>query len=149
MTEGARRATPADDAAIEALHRQATAELRAERGGDLWARERDRDAGFRRPEEGEVFVGTVDGAVVGYAVVRASRLVDGEELAVIDDIYVEPAAREVSVGERLLRACIEWARARGCLGIDALALPGMREAKNFFESAGMTARAIVVHKRLP
>jgi hypothetical protein len=34
------------------------------------------------------------------------------------------------------------------VGIDAVALPGMRETKNFFEAAGLVARAIVVHKAL-
>lgn len=40
------------------------------------------------------------------------------------------------------------ATAAGCLGIDALALPGNRETKNFFEASGLTARAIVVHRSL-
>jgi hypothetical protein len=39
-------------------------------------------------------------------------------------------------------------RGGGCVGIDALALPGNRQTKNFFESFGFTARAIVVHRRL-
>ena len=34
------------------------------------------------------------------------------------------------------------------LKIDALALPGNRAAKNFFERFGLTARAIVVHRSL-
>lgn len=152
MREGARPAVAEDRPVIEALFRAATEELRGERGGDVWARQHDRDAGFRPPEEhgvdGVAFVGTVDDVVVGYAVVRVETMEDGEDLAVIDDIYVEPAARSVAVGELLLDAAVAWARARGCTGIDALALPGMRETKNFFESAGLTARAIIVHKRL-
>lgn len=150
MHEAARPAGDADLPAITELYAAATVELRAERGGELWARERDRAAGFRPPPTGAglVLAGTVDDVVVGYAVVRASRFADGAELAVIDDVYVEPGAREVGVGEALLDACIEWARARGCVGVDSLALPGMRATKNFFEAAGLVARAIVVHKRL-
>lgn len=148
MTEGARPATEADVGVIETLFRAATEELRAERGGALWARERNRDAGFVPPEGGLVLAGTVDDVVVGYAVVRIERFADGGELAVLDDVYVEPGAREVGVGEALLRDAVEWAQARGCVGIDSTALPGMRATKNFFEAAGLTARAITVHRRL-
>ena len=148
MSEAARPAVDADLPAISDLYAAATLELRAERGGELWARERDRAAGFRAPATGEVFAGTIDDVVVGYAVVRAAPFAAGGELAVIDDVYVEPEARGIGVGEALLDSCIAWARARGCVGIDSIALPGMRATKNFFEAAGLVARAIVVHKRL-
>lgn len=150
MIEAARPATEDDHDAISALFDAATEELRVEKGGELWARQVDRAGGFVPPPDGAgvVLVGTLDDAVVGYAVVRADALADGGELAVLTDVYVEPDARDVGVGEALLDAAIEWARGRGCLGIDALALPGMRETKNFFEAAGLVARAIVVHKRL-
>ena len=39
-----------------------------------------------------------------------------------------------------------WARATGCIGIESMALPGDRDTKNFFEAAGLIARAIVVHR---
>ena len=45
-------------------------------------------------------------------------------------------------------ALIEWCRAQGCFGVDSLALPGDRHTKNFFESFGLVARAIVVHRSL-
>jgi GNAT superfamily N-acetyltransferase len=148
VREEVRPATAADAAVVEELHRAATAELRAERGGEVWARQTGRDKGFCEPEDGAVFVGTLDDAVVGYAVVRVETMADGALLAVVDDLYVEQEAREVAVGERLLETCVDWARGRGCFGIDALVLPGMRAAKNFFEAAGLTARAIVVHRGL-
>ncbi len=85
---------------------------------------------------------------VGYAVGRVEVLRDGGRLAVVDELYVEPDAREVAVGEALMDDLLEWATAQGCFGIDALALPGNRATKNFFERYGLTARAIVVHKRL-
>ena len=148
MEEAARPATAEDTPAIAALFRTATDELRAERGGELWARQRHRDRGFVAPDDGIVLAGTIDGVVGGYSIVRAEVLADGEELAVLDDVFVEPEARGVSVGELLLDAAIAYARGQGCVGIDSLALPGMRGSKNFFEAAGLVARAIVVHKRL-
>ena len=77
------------------------------------------------------------------------KLSDGGELARLTDVYVEPEARGVGVGEMLLDAVVAWATERGCIGIDSLALPGNRETKNFFESFGLVARAIVVHRPLP
>jgi len=49
----------------------------------------------------------------------------------------------------LLDYVIEWATERHCVGVDSLVLPGNRETKNFFESFGLVARAIVVHRALP
>jgi hypothetical protein len=43
---------------------------------------------------------------------------------------------------------VAFCAGRGCVGIDALALPGHRAAKNFFEESGFTARAIVMHRSL-
>jgi len=69
-------------------------------------------------------------------------------LGVVDDIYVEPQARGVGVGEVLMNAVVDWCHGKGCAGVDALALPGNRETKNFFETFGLTARAIIVHRRI-
>jgi GNAT superfamily N-acetyltransferase len=95
-----------------------------------------------------VVVGEYDDVVVGYAALHVERLPDGSDLAVIDDIYVEPDAREVGVGDVVMRAVLDWCRARHCRGVDAVALPGNRAIKNFFERFGLTARAIVVHRPL-
>ena len=48
----------------------------------------------------------------------------------------------------MLAATISWAAGRGCDGIDAVALPGDRATKNFFESHGLVARAIIAHRSL-
>lgn len=148
--EAARRATEADLPILENLHRAATVELRAERGGPIWALqvERGRRSPFDLRDPNElVLTGTIDDAVVGYGRVTVVPIEGGDELAVLTDIYVEEGARGVGVGEAVLDAAIGWARDRGCVGIDSLALPGMRASKNFFETAGMVARAIIVHKR--
>jgi L-amino acid N-acyltransferase YncA len=66
----------------------------------------------------------------------------------VEQIYVEPGARSVGVGEAILDLLIVEATERGAIGIEALALPGDRATKNFFETHGMVARAIIVHRRL-
>ena len=61
-----------------------------------------------------VFVGTFEDVVLGYAIVRTEQLRDGGRLGVVDDLYVEPAARGVSVGEAMMDLVIEW-----CVGARA------------------------------
>jgi GNAT superfamily N-acetyltransferase len=153
--EEARSAREADVGALADLVLAAADEKRAQKGGELWWR-RERRQGDPGPAlrallgsaDHEVAVGTLDGTAVGYAVARRERLADGGLLGVVDDIYVDPEARAVGVGEALMDHVIAWCRAQGCFGVDSLALPGDRATKNFFESFGLVARAIVVHRPL-
>ncbi len=153
--EAARAATEADLPAIVAMIAAAADEKRGQKGGPLWFRRERRQgdpetelkAALASPER-EVAAGTLDGTVVGYGLVRAERLGDGTLLGVIDDLYVDPGARAVGIGEALMNHLIDWCRARGCFGVDSLALPGDRHTKNFFESFGLVARAIIVHRPL-
>ena len=153
--EAARTATEADLADVVALVDAATDEKRAQKGGPLWFRRERRqgppDAELKAAlvaSDHEVAVGTLDGTVVGYGLVRAERLGDGSLLGVVDDIFVDPGARAVGVGEALMNHLIDWCRGQGCFGVDSLALPGDRHTKNFFESFGLVARAIIVHRPL-
>jgi GNAT superfamily N-acetyltransferase len=115
-------------------------EARDEAGDDL----------SRALEDGSacVLVGTLDDVVVGFASAGAERLRDGTTLAVIGDLYVEPEAWGVGVGEALMDSLLAWASERGCQGVDATALPGDRATKNFFEGSGFTARLLVMHHRV-
>lgn len=82
-----------------------------------------------------VFAGTIDDAVVGFAVVAVHG--SGLSLAgTIEGIYVEPEARELGVGEALLDAVIAWCRSLGCRALDGTALPGDRATKNFLRPSG-------------
>ncbi|MDZ7679652.1 MAG: GNAT family N-acetyltransferase [Acidimicrobiales bacterium] len=155
MEETARPATPGDLERIAELATAAIAELTPSRGGAIWARREARPAPVEASlsaaidnSDHHVVVGELDGVVVGYAAVRIEVLRDGGLLAMLDDLYVDPEARGVGVGETMMNAVLGWADERGCLGIDSLALPGNRETKNFFESFGLVARAIVVHRPL-
>ena len=96
-----------------------------------------------------VLVGTIDGTPIGYAVARLDVMADGAGLVVIDDLFTEPEGRAVGVGEAMLDAVIAWGTERGAVGLDAVVLPGNRDTKNFFESFGLKARALVVHRELP
>ncbi len=155
MIEAARPASEADLTRLAELAAEAVAEQAGERGGDVWAQREARAVPAERSLRDDladpsrlVLVGTIDDAVVGYAVARTEPLRDGRLLGVLTDVYVEPEARAVGVGEVLLDAVVHWCAGQGCAGIDGLALPGNRSTKNFFETFGFTARAIVVHRRL-
>jgi len=96
-----------------------------------------------------VLVGTIDGIVVGVAVGAAERRADGSQVGHLEACYVEPGARGVGVGRLLLDSVVAWCDEHGCEGIDGVALPGDRPAKQFFEAAGFKARLLVMHRPAP
>lgn len=148
-------AEPADVAELAGLARCAIEDLAPLRGGAVWrareGRQEPIEEGMERlvaDEEARVLVGTLDGVACGYAVARLERLANGKTLCVVDDIYVVEGARGVGLGEAMMRDLVDWCTAAGCFGMDATALPGDRNTKNFFERAGFTARKLVMHHRL-
>ena len=155
IDEGARRAVEADIASVAGLAAQATAEMSQLRGGTVWSRlearpEPQLESLVRdlRGDDALVVVGTIDEAIVGYGAIRLVELHDGSRLGRVGDIYVLPDARGVGVGESMMELLMAWAGRRGCIGVDSLALPGDRNTKNFFETHGLVARAITVHRTL-
>jgi GNAT superfamily N-acetyltransferase len=141
--EGARRAGAADAEAVASLARELRVALAPQRGGELWLLEaRQEPLEQTLFEAPAVVVGTLDDVVVGYGVARLDTLADGSALAVIEELYVEPAARDLGTGEAVLDGLVEWAREAGAIAIDAIVLPGLREGKNLFERAGMAARSL-------
>lgn len=95
-----------------------------------------------------VLAGVLGDAVVGLAAVAEALAPPAERVGRIEVLYVAPPARGVGVGEALMTEVVSWCAARECTGIDARALPGNREAKNFFEAAGFSARLLIMHHRL-
>ena len=121
----------------------------------MWARTGARHAPYDAALAAElhdpahrILVGTLDGTVMGYGVAHVEVLRDGGRLGVVDDLYTEPGVRELGIGELTMQSLVDWCAAQGCFGVDSLALPGDRHTKNFFESFGLVARAIVVHRSL-
>jgi GNAT superfamily N-acetyltransferase len=153
--EHARPAGADDLPRVLELARDLRAELRPMRGGPLWESREARveptveafEALLTR-DDAAVVVGAIDDVVVGYGTAELESLRDGAVLGIVGDLFVESGARAVGVGEAIAEMLIAFCVDAGCMGIDAFALPGHREAKNFFERAGFTARALVMHKRL-
>ena len=151
--EGVRPATPADIPRLAELCRAGIAELTPMKGGSVWAAweagaepQEDRLHSALDDPDRCVLAGTFDDVVIGYAVARVEVLRDGRSLGVVEELFVEEEARGVGVGEAMMGETMRWLVERGCLGVDAMALPGHRAAKNFFEEQGFTARALIMHR---
>ena len=153
--ETARPATVADLPRLVQLWHAARAELGALRGGDVLHAQAGRSepvahsfaADLADPARG-LWAGTVNATVVGYAAGRIEALRDGTCLGVVTDLFVDGECRAVGVGEAMMGQMLTWFGERHCHGIDAMALPGHRATKNFFEDSGFTARLLVMHRRL-
>ncbi len=152
--EAARPATSSDIEDIVALSAALRTQMSTERGGPLWAAH---DAlPTATPEiltarleakDLATLVGTLDGAVLAYGFAHTEPIGGNGLIGVIDELFVLEPARAVGLGETLLRALVDWCTEAGIThGIDATALPGDRQAKNFFESAGFKARRLIMHK---
>lgn len=156
MEVDAAPAGPDDVEVIAALADTATEELTPHRGGEMWRRREARPGPHEPavatmladPARHVVIGGRIDGVIVGYAVASVEPLHDGRTIADLTDLYVLPDGRGVGVGEAMMLAVTEWAAATGCIGVDSIALPGDRETKNFFESFGLVARALRVHRSI-
>ena len=153
--EGARPATHADVGRLVVLGRQAADELTPMRGGALWsardARPEPLDDAFPELLDRDdtcVVAGTIDEVVIGFGVGRLERLRDGRLLGIIDELFVEPEARSIGVGDAVVEVLLDFFNAHACIGADALALPGNRATKNFFEQHGFVARSLVMHRNL-
>lgn len=151
--EAARLATPADLETIGAIAARIRDEKLPTRGGAmLLAREAgpwpfdERVADLIDSPDGLAVVGTYDDVIFGYALAAFETLPDGRLLGRLDDLAVDADARGSGIGEAMMNLVISEMRSAGCLGVDSRALPGDRETKNFFESFGLKARLLVVHR---
>jgi len=158
MMEAARRATIEDVPRLVALGEELVGATRAHRGGGLLIDPEGSGEAFAgraggwaaRMGDGQslVLVGTLDGAVVGFALSHVEDRVGHGRRGLLDACYVEPAARGVGVGHLLLDGSLGWMGERGCRSVDGVALPGDRGAKNFYETAGFKARLLTMHRDL-
>lgn len=153
MMEASRPAEPDDVPRVAELARALRAELRTMRGGAVWAEREalaepldDAYAALLDRDDACLVVGTIDDVVVGFAAVVVDVLHDGARLGIVTDLFVEEGARSIGVGEAMVERVVAFCAEAGCIGVDALALPGARAAKNFFEESGFTARALVMHR---
>ncbi|MEM9563011.1 MAG: GNAT family N-acetyltransferase [Actinomycetota bacterium] len=151
--ESARRATGDDIPAMEAIADRLREAIVDQRGGAMFLQreagpwpDRDRLAEAVEGRSAAAVAGCYDGIVFGYAIVAYEELLDGTTLARLTDFVVDEEIRGSGIGEAMMNLILELAEDRGCIGIDSVALPGDRSTKNFFESFGLKARLLTVHR---
>lgn len=148
MTFTVRPADAADAPALAGLEGEARAALVDARGGAALLAEQpavgDWSATLTDPARA-VWVATIDDVVLGYLELL---LPAPGGAGVVRQVYVHPEAREVGFGDELLAQAIAATLAAGGTVIESFALPGDRDTKNLYERAGVTARKIIVSKRL-
>ena len=143
-----------DISVASALLHDAEAEIERWRGGNLLWQDRpsgeiaDLLAKCLDRDDMLCVIGTLDDVAVGIGLVARTQLANSDPIAKIHILYVLKDARGVGIGEAMMAALSEWSQAKGCNGMDATALPGDRSTKNFFESHGMSARALTLSKQL-
>jgi len=96
-----------------------------------------------------VWVGFIDGVPLGFVWARVEPLLpqaEGSEVGVVHFIFTEPEARRVGLGEAMLDGVLAALRERSVERFDARVSPGHRDAKNFFEGFGFSARLIVMFR---
>ena len=153
MEVAARDATPADIGMLVALYRELEAEQAALR--PLWPLADGLDEPVAEAfstaiadEEVTILVGTIDGHPFGFLLARPEPLLaqaQGARVGTIMLIYTQPVARGVGVGAAMMDDVMARMRAMGLSRFDARVSPGHRDAKNFFEAHGFSARLIVMH----
>lgn len=148
--ESVRVATSDDLARCAELLGEAQVEAGAQRGGTQLV------GSATAPDPGSLFayidddrrrllVGQFEGAVVGAAAGRIESPTRGQVVW----CHVEAGARGVGVGTALVTALAGWFTEAGCTEMEAVALPGDRSTKQLYESSGLKARLLVMHRSLP
>ncbi len=151
MTESARLAEAADVPIMRSIAEAVESSIEGSRGAAVFLGREASDEARRisvAVDEGRAVVGTYADAVFGYAVFTTERLHDHSLLGRIESLLVLPDARGAGIGEAMMNLVVATLRDAGCASIDAYALPGDRETKNFFESFGLKARLLVVNLAL-
>lgn len=148
MNGEVRRATANDAESLRLLETEARSTLIDARGGPQLLAEQPAVAAWETTTNDSstaVWVATIDDVVVGYLELG---LPDLGGTGVVRQVYVTEGARELGFGDDLLEAAMTATRAAGGAAIESWALPGDRDTKNLFERAGVTARKLIVSKRL-
>lgn len=151
-----RQATEADLPELLRMYGLATDHFNERRGGPVYLARSSRHSRIEddliddlRSGDRTALLGMIQDQPLGFATLRIKTVQDPQDrrpIAVLEELFVEKTARDVGVGAALMDAAIAWAEQKGCRGIDSAALPGDRQTKNFFESFGLVARTIIVHK---
>jgi ribosomal protein S18 acetylase RimI-like enzyme len=92
-----------------------------------------------------VLVASSSMSIIGYAMGD----IDAKgTICTVSHVFVDPQARQLGIGTRLVGEIARAAKDKGCRTLDAVALPGDRKMKNLYERIGMPARLLIASKTL-
>lgn len=110
--------------------------------------DRARDPAFFREQHGGpdgFLVAELDGVVVGYVALHpAGDLASHAHVRIIDGLGVLPAAQGRGVGEALVRAAVERARAEGAAKVTLRVLGTNPTARRLYERCGFAVEGVLV-----
>ena len=95
-----------------------------------------------------LLIGELDGYPLGFLWARIEPLLnraEGRTVGVVRLVFTEAEARGVGIGSAMLEAALSELADQGVQLFDARVSPGHRNAKNFFEAHGFSARLIIMH----
>lgn len=157
MTEGAtaRPAAAADLSELERLYHLLASEMGALRPvwpftDGLAEPAADTLGGMLDAPDWTILLGLLEGVPVGFLAWRDEPMLPqagGARIASVRFLFTESEARHVGVGEAMITLFLQQATTAGFHRFDAHVSPGHREAKNFFEANGFTARSIVMYRQ--
>ena len=134
--------------AIRDLDAQARIEIEGHKGAQAWLAEHPEVSVVFGSPGSRILVAELGGAVVGFLVSIDRHDPLRGSICSVERVYVDARTREVGCGDSLLAAAVANATDRGCDFLEGESLPGDRETKNLYERAVITARKIIVSKRL-
>ena len=153
MNITARPATPADVETLSDLYRLLEAEQAALRA--MWPLADGVDEpiassllGILDDDDSMLLMGCLDEVPLGFLWARIEPLLSqaqGRRVGVVRLVFTEMEARGVGIGSTMLESAMIELSSRGVDLFDARVSPGHRNAKNFFEAHGFSARLIVMH----
>ena len=147
MRETVRRLSTADAEIVSVLEQRARDEAARHRGAHVLLAAYPAVGEWVALADGPnpVWVASIDDVVVGYLYLEVAA---DRTVATVRQVYVQPEARELGLGDALLAAAMNHALVAGCEALEAVALPGDRDTKNLYERAGVTARLLVMRRSL-
>ncbi len=92
-----------------------------------------------------LFVARIDGVIVGSLTLALFRLPSGLR-AWIEDVVVDASARGSGVGERLNRAALDEAAARGARTVELTSRPSREAANRLYQRLGFVVRETNVYR---
>ena len=153
MNITARPATSADVETLSDLYRLLEAEQAALRA--MWPLADGVDEpvassllGILEDDDSMLLMGCLDEVPLGFLWARIEPLLSqahGRRVGVVRLVFTEMEARGVGIGSTMLESAMIELSGRGVDLFDARVSPGHRNAKNFFEAHGFSARLIVMH----